>query len=351
MFKQPLEILNPKSSRSSRPVMKKPPLFCILGAFLFMLCTPALAGQPALPGWWTDTVNGTAIISGNANNFAPLTIGQLKFAAIQARAYLDAQLAPIGGAGPDVDAVVNSFELTDPNDPELNHHLANLGQLKYVAKPFYDRLMALGYNTTASISNRIYYGNFAGHWTSSYPWPTPPAAPGQTGYSSAVYNAWMQLNYAPANLGQIKLVFSFDLSANNTVGFNLDSVTGRSAAQTAWLQHYFTTAQLGNPAVSGDLATPANDGIPNLIKYALNLNPLQNGQSLLPIPQIVNGQLILTFQATQSDLTYTVQASTNLIDWSANGVTTKTNGTQVTASYSLPASGQAFLRLQVTSLP
>jgi len=43
--------------------------------------------------------------------------------------------------------------------------------------------------------------------------------------------------------------------------------------------------------------------------------------------------LSLTFPAPQSDLTYTVEASTDLINWSATGVTTQTNGTQMTASY------------------
>jgi hypothetical protein len=128
-------------------------------------------------------------------------------------------------------------------------------------------------------------------------------------------------------------------------------VVGTSTAKLAWLQSNFTTAQLGNPSLVGDLATPANDGVPNLIKYALNLNALANAQGLLPPPTLVNGQPSLTFAAPQPDLTYTVQASTDLVNWSTANVTTQTTGTEVTASYTLAGATPVFLRLQVALVP
>jgi hypothetical protein len=148
----------------------------------------------------------------------------------------------------------------------------------------------------------------------------------------------------------------FQAVLNNGVGSSQTSapvnlVVGTSAAQLAWLQSNFTTAQLGNPAISGDLAMPANDGISNLIKYAFNLNALSDGQSSLPQPTVSNGNLVLTFQAVQSDLAYTVQASTDLLTWSSAGVVTQTNGPQVTASYPMPATGPAFLRIVVAPAP
>jgi hypothetical protein len=63
--------------------------------------------------------------------------------------------------------------------------------LKAVAKPFYDRLLAIGFDTRQSLRDHGALG-----WSFNYPWdPATPVAE----------------NYAPANLGQLKWVFSFDL--------------------------------------------------------------------------------------------------------------------------------------------
>lgn len=69
----------------------------------------------------------------------------------------------------------------------------NAGQIKAVAKPFYDRLLAEGYNTNGAIEAA---GN--SEWAFDYPWnPDTPAVQ----------------NLAAANLGQVKMAFSFDLEA------------------------------------------------------------------------------------------------------------------------------------------
>jgi hypothetical protein len=126
---------------------------------------------------------------------------------------------------------------------------------------------------------------------------------------------------------------------------------GISNSKFSWRQNNFSTTQLGNPSVVGDTAEPAGDGIPNLLKYAFNLPALVSGQASLPQPIASSGNLVLTFQAQQADLTYTVEACTDLANWSTTGVTTQTNGTQITASYPIPANGSAFLRVVVAPAP
>jgi hypothetical protein len=153
----------------------------------------------------------------------------LKFVAYQARAYLDQQLSTVGGAGPEIDAVVNNFAQNTPD----NYATANLGQLKYMAEPFYDRLLEVGYNTNTNLNYRISGNISSTTWTSYYPWPTPPARPGEIGYNGTTYDAWLQQNYAPVNLGQLKLAFSFDLLYN----FSLSAIANAYASGLpgAWL--------------------------------------------------------------------------------------------------------------------
>jgi len=90
-----------------------------------------------------------------------------------------------------------------------------------------------------------------------------------------------------------------------------------------WQNTMFTPAQLSNAQISGDFATPAGDGICNLMKYALGLNPMISGTTGLPTVSItaVNGTnyLTLTYQRVISrpDLTYIVDVSSDMQTWNS----------------------------------
>ncbi len=68
----------------------------------------------------------------------------------------------------------------------------------------------------------------------------------------------------------------------------------------AWQNAMFSPSQLGTPAISGDTASPAGDGISNLMKYALDLNPWTNGVGGLPV-----GSIATTGSGNYLTLTYT----------------------------------------------
>jgi len=172
-----------------------------MGLVITVFFAVAAFGTP--PAWWSDTGNSTAFIDGNAtaNNYAPLNVGQLKNVATKAKTYLDNKLSAVGGSGLDITVMVNGFS----TNATLDYQVANLGQLKAVAKPFYDRLLSIGYNTTLNLQNRGYAGNYTG----LYPWNST-TSPAQ--------------NYEPANLGQLKMVFSFDLTSYLTVDTDGDGV-------------------------------------------------------------------------------------------------------------------------------
>ncbi len=111
----------------------------------------------------------------------------------------------------------------------------------------------------------------------------------------------------------------------------------------------------GNPAIAGPSAAPANDGICNLLKYAFNLEPWEPGQQGLPIMALGSGELSITFTRViaATNLTYTPQWSSDLVDWFPTGITQETlsdNGTvrEIRASIPSTPSGAKFLRVRVT---
>ncbi|WP_300932778.1 immunoglobulin domain-containing protein [Prosthecobacter sp.] len=123
---------------------------------------------------------------------------------------------------------------------------------------------------------------------------------------------------------------------------------------SAWQQNRFTGEELAEPAISGALADPTGMGTPNLVKYALNLEPVASAggpsipSSAWPLkPTFNSGTLTMTFRALRTDVTYTVEASTDLKTWSGSGVTTQYNGIDCTATCTPTASDRVFLRLKV----
>ena len=161
---------------------------------LSMLCLSALAifaGSPvptnkpaAYPAWWferdvigrLDPSNASPVWPGSysaANDFAAINQGQLKNIATRAYEELNAKLP--GGAGPSLTVLYNSLQAS----PAGNFNAVNNGQLKNLSQPFYDRLIETCY-------------------TSSYPWTA---------------NSDARSDFAMANIGQAKSLFSFDLTA------------------------------------------------------------------------------------------------------------------------------------------
>lgn len=83
-----------------------------------------------------------------------------------------------------------------------------------------------------------------------------------------------------------------------------------------WQKVYFTGAQLADSAIAGPVSDPAQDGINNLIKYALMLNPWQAASNTLR-PGINAGNFTFSYNRRKwaADLRYVIDVSTNLISW------------------------------------
>ncbi len=126
-----------------------------------------------------------------------------------------------------------------------------------------------------------------------------------------------------------------------------------------WRDNHF-----GNPSNVGAGAngvSPTGDGVPNLIKYALGLDPSMTAtRSQLPSGnlQSASGQNYLTLtvnrSAEPSDVTYVVEVSSNLLGWVSgppNTVTLTNTASQLVVrdTEPVPAATARFMRLRVTS--
>jgi hypothetical protein len=182
----------------------------------------------------------------------------------------------------------------------------------------------------------------------TYTWSVTGSAPGSVTFSSNGSNAsknsvatftapgTYNLQVVDTDVGGLTGTSSLPVTVSNCFGF--------------WQAANFTPAQLLDPSISGDAAAPAGDGISNLMKYALNLNPWQPGFAALPTVSMTGSTLRLTYKCdpTKTDLSYLVLASTDLNTWTSTGVNQGIPGPTVTASVPMNGNQQCFLRLQVT---
>lgn len=130
-----------------------------------------------------------------------------------------------------------------------------------------------------------------------------------------------------------------------------------------WRSQHFNEQELADESVSGPEADPDGDGLENLLEYALGLNPraaTADGSSVVGIESISGTDyLTLSFRKPDaiSDIAYTVEVSSDLIEWTAEAVsageTQHEDGT-TTFTYrdSQPVSQgeRRFLRLRVSQV-
>lgn len=101
---------------------------------------------------------------------------------------------------------------------------------------------------------------------------------------------------------------------------------------------------------ASDSSDDDHDGIPLLMEYALDASPKRSSSGSLPVLSKDSGHLYLNYQRARSDLTYRVETSTNLLEWTTEGVIQESSvsGRWVTASAPTTAGGRRFLRLAVS---
>ena len=178
--------------------------------------------------------------------------------------------------------------------------------------------------------------------------------------------SWLSLNTTTGVISGTPTVngtFVSSIGAGNLAGLGAAtwtlSILPVGSAYQSWQSLVFTLSQLGNAAISGDTANPAGDGISNLMKYALGMNPnvsYSGTASQIPYTGVntmgSNQYLTLTFTGTVTDVTYRVQATSDLTGvWTT--LYSSPSGTapgSMTVSDAVPITSatKRFMRLQVS---
>ncbi len=141
---------------------------------------------------------------------------------------------------------------------------------------------------------------------------------------------------------------------------------------SAWQRLYFTPAQIATPATTGSLADFDNDGISNLLEFALNLDPTYNERATmapatglrgLPLVRVENisGADHVTIEYVRraagsgSGLTYTPQFSSDLNTWVTTGTVTVTTinprweGVKIVDASTTVGTPKRFARVKVSN--
>ena len=177
-------------------------------------------------------------------------------------------------------------------------------------------------------------------------------------------SATVAITVIPAAAGSISnsahiAGFETDPDENNNAAVITTAVT---TSVDDWRNLHFTPQELGEPAISGLTASANGDGVPNLVKYALGLNPKTSDRSGLPTAGTALDYTGTYFAFTYAippgvnDVIYTVEGSSNLAGWSGTGLTTASqvnnaDGTQtVTVRDTVPMNQTTlrFMRLKIT---
>lgn len=127
-----------------------------------------------------------------------------------------------------------------------------------------------------------------------------------------------------------------------------------------WAEAYFGRVGSQREEIGGRMADPDHDGLANILEYAFDLSPIVPSKDSAPLTAAFDAHDQGTFTVSYRrrkyvlDLSYIIEASTNLVDWTTSGlVASATNdlasAEMVTLRDTYPARGtkRRFFRLSV----
>jgi hypothetical protein len=181
------------------------------------------------PQWWYT--RGVISSSSTPDDYAIANQGQLKNIATAATAELDSQFAASGGAGATIHNLINSW--STPGQSTRDYSPVTEGQLKAVSSVFYSRLLSGG----VSVRQQLINFGFPASWNFDSPWD-----PSTDQFTGSVKN------YAPVNVAQLKVAFSFDFPRTTTAirsGFTANTLPANDDGSTGLVSIGFPITLFG----------------------------------------------------------------------------------------------------------
>ncbi len=149
----------------------------------------------------------------------------------------------------------------------------------------------------------------------------------QVGSLAGNATSFQDTNVQPA------MSYNYHIEAYNAAGFSdfagIAVTTPAASTYASWVASYPTLID------TSPSADPENDGISNLLAYAFNLDPTVQNFSGLPMTTVQNGYMTISYVQviTATDLVYTVQVSSDLINWnSGSSYTTQVSTTPINST-------------------
>jgi hypothetical protein len=187
---------------------------------------------------------------------------------------------------------------------------------------------------------------------------------GSTPYQSGIGSASYTDNSATNGTAYYYTVRAVNPTGAGPQSSEFSATPSASETFEQWQLAEFGSVPAAESAAAADTANPAGDGISNLMKYALDLNPYVQGSSGLPAGSVMaiggSNYLTLTFlrpHPAPGDITYNVETTNSLPggSWTPSVVVAgypvnNGNGTETMRERSAsPASSPSqFIRLRVT---
>lgn len=171
-----------------------------------------------------------------------------------------------------------------------------------------------------------------------------PAAPGSAGSGSADFPVSFSITGLAPGITihyRVKAVSSSGTTYSGTKTFTTTLPNVRT-----WRMQYFGT--MDNAGSAHNDADPDADGVKNLLEYAFGMNPTVRDSQFQPIPTWNGSNLIISFAKPSgvSDVTYTGEVSTNLVNWSP--IANAGGGNAVTYSAPISTAGRSWMRIRVS---
>ena len=171
-------------------------------------------------------------------------------------------------------------------------------------------------------------------------------------------NTKFEVEFAPNSTNQVTATITLSSNDGNEAAFSIPIRGTGTAGAAPWRQYYFhTTANTGDAA---DLADPDHDGQTNLIERGLGSSPTNfQSRSLPEVSFVTMGgstyqQMRFTPQPGNSDLTYRVYVSGDLVTWRTGLPYVNTTNFGITAGRDTTAVSSAtsrYMKLEIVASP